>query len=135
MLGAVFLFVGQSVLPSPGLLRAEDVSGDSRAVAVAQATPAVAVAAMGTAWVLSSAVLVLLKTPALAFFYGGLVPVFSTGAFGKSNGPGEHVKNSPAVKCGRYEVCRFQRRIILERIELILHGFPAQPHKLYAIYF
>ncbi|MFA5339082.1 MAG: ammonium transporter [Candidatus Omnitrophota bacterium] len=42
-------------------------------VAAAEATPAVKVDTGDTAWLLTSAALVLMMTPALAFFYGGLV--------------------------------------------------------------
>ena len=62
-----FAILGPLALP----VLAQDVSA-LPAVAQAVTTPA-AVSAGDTAWVLVSAALVLMMTPALAFFYGGLV--------------------------------------------------------------
>jgi Amt family ammonium transporter len=49
------------------------VTAAAPAVAAAVPAPAAAISAGDTAWVLASAALVLLMTPGLAFFYGGLV--------------------------------------------------------------
>lgn len=73
IIGTTLLFVGLSVFLSPGM-RAEEVAGGEVVAVEAAPAPAAPVADTGdTAWLLTSAALVLLMTPGLAFFYGGLV--------------------------------------------------------------
>jgi Amt family ammonium transporter len=76
MLMALALFVGTVLLPHGA--GAQDAATNAVVQAAAEAAPAEAEAAPtydtgDTAWVLTSASFVLLMTPGLAFFYGGLV--------------------------------------------------------------
>lgn len=71
--GALLLFTGLALLSSPEA-KAEELSGEVAVVeTAAPAAPAPTVDTGDTAWLLTSAALVLMMTPALAFFYGGLV--------------------------------------------------------------
>jgi ammonium transporter, Amt family len=72
LLGAMLLHLGVGIL-STVTLHAEEASSPV-ATEAATTSPAVLTADTGdTAWILASAALVLMMTPALAFFYGGLV--------------------------------------------------------------
>ena len=64
----MFLMLTASILGFTGLVMADTASALSAAAA-----PAPVISAGDTAWVLMSAALVMLMTPGLAFFYGGLV--------------------------------------------------------------
>lgn len=72
--GVLLFSAGLALLSSPEA-KAEEMSGETVAVEVAApaAAPTPTIDTGDTAWILTSAALVLLMTPALAFFYGGLV--------------------------------------------------------------
>jgi Amt family ammonium transporter len=64
----------QDAAPAAAVIEAASAAGDAVASAPAEAAPAPAPLDTGnTAWLLASSGLVLLMTPGLAFFYGGLV--------------------------------------------------------------
>jgi Amt family ammonium transporter len=82
VLSAALLYAGMGAVSAPVLLHADDTTAvpvtTSDVAATAAPAPAAAAAPLkvdsgDTAWVLLSAALVLLMTPGLAFFYGGLV--------------------------------------------------------------
>jgi Amt family ammonium transporter len=75
MLGVVLAFAaGVSAQSAPPVASpVPAASGATVAPAAAATTPALKADAGDTAWILTSAALVLLMTPGLAFFYGGLV--------------------------------------------------------------
>ena len=67
----LILMMALALLGMGGLVMAEDAA--AAVPAAAPAAPVIPISAGDTAWVLISAALVMLMTPGLAFFYGGLV--------------------------------------------------------------
>jgi Amt family ammonium transporter len=70
----MFLMLTVSILGFTGLVMADTTTAPATMATAAPVTaPAPVISAGDTAWVLMSAALVMLMTPGLAFFYGGLV--------------------------------------------------------------